>query len=71
MWHNTLNEALITGDVALECWPLGLNLNYNQTARLVHNGLFVSVCRDNRGMYETAISYSSLCEDFFSVVEGI
>lgn len=71
MWHNTLNEALQAGGVDLECWPLGLNLNYNQTGRLVHNGLFVSVCRDNRGMYETAISYASLCENFHSVIEGI
>lgn len=71
MWHNTINQALQAGNVDLGCWPVGENLGYNQTARLVHNGLFVSVCRDDRGMYETAISYESLCENFFSVVEGI
>lgn len=70
-WHNTLNESLIAGGVDLEVWPMGLNLNYNQTARLVSNGVFVSVCRDERGMYETAISYASKCEDFQQVTNGI
>lgn len=70
-WHDTLNQAMIAGNVSLDVWPLGLNLNYNQTARLVCNGLFVSVCRDERGMYETAISYTSQCEDFYNVIEGI
>ena len=71
MWHDTLNAALIAGDVDIGVWPLGLNIGYNQTARLVSDGLFVSVCRDNRGMYETAISYASKCSDFQHVNEGI
>lgn len=70
-WHDTLNQALEAGNVDLAVWPLGLNLNYNQTARLVCNGLFVSVCRDNKGLYETAISYTSQCDDFQSVIDGI
>jgi len=70
-WHNTLNQALIAGNVSLDAWPIGSNLSYNETARLVCNGLFVSVCRDERGMYETAISYTSQCDDFFSVIKGI
>lgn len=70
-WHGTLNQALEAGNVDLVVWPLGLNLNYNQTARIVSNGLFVSVCRDNKGMYETAISYTSQCEDFQQVTAGI
>lgn len=70
-WHDSLNQALEAGNIDLAVWPLGLNLNYNQTARIVSNGLFVSVCRDNKGLYETAISYTSQCEDFQSVIEGI
>lgn len=66
-WEVSVNY----GGVDLAVWPLGLNLNYNQTARLVSNGLFVSVCRDNLGMYETAISYASQCEDFQTVTNGI
>lgn len=71
MQHTTLNQALIAGNVSLDVWPLCLNLNYNQTARIVSNGLFVSVCRFDNGNYETAISYASECEDFTSVIEGI
>lgn len=61
MQHTTLNQALIAGNVSLDVWPLGLNIGYNQTARIVSNGLFVSVCRFENGNYETAISYASQC----------
>lgn len=71
MAHTTLNQALIAGNVDLSIWPTGLNLNYNQTARIVSNGLFVSVCRFANGDYETAISYASHCEDFATVRDGI
>jgi len=60
-WHNTLNEAIGTHTVN---WPLGVNINYNQTVQIVENGLFMSVSRDNRGLYETAITYKSLCQNF-------
>lgn len=71
MAHTTLNQALEAGNVCTSVWPLGLNLNYNQTVRLVSNGLFVSVCRFANGDYETAISYASQCEDFAIVREGV
>lgn len=71
MAHNTLNQALEAGNVCPSVWPLGLNLNYNQTARIVSNGLFVSVCRFENGEYETAISYASQCENFAIVKDGI
>ena len=71
MQHSTLNQALIAGNVSLDVWPLGLNIGYNQTARIVSNGLFVSVCRFENGNYETALSYASQCEDFAHVIDGV
>ena len=71
MQHTTLNHALIAGNVSLDVWPIGLNIGYNQTARIVSNGLFVSVCRFENGNYETAISYASQCEDFQQIIEGV
>ena len=71
MQHPTLNQALIAGGVPLDAWPLGLNIGYNQTARIVRNGIFVSVCRFENGNYETAISYTSQCEDFACVIDGV
>ncbi len=71
MQHTTLNHALIAGNVDIAVWPIGLNIGYNQTARIVSNGLFVSVCRFENGNYETAISYESQCEDFQQIIEGV
>lgn len=68
MYHETLNQALIAGNVDLELWPMGCNIGYGQTARVVSNGLFITVSRDNNGKYETAISYASQCDDFAKVV---
>lgn len=71
MAHTTLNHALQAADIDLAVWPIGFNIGYNQTARIVSNGLFVSVCRFANGDYETAISYASQCEDFQTIVEGV
>lgn len=70
MFHNTLNESLVAGGVPLESWPLGLNIGYEQTARVVTSGLFITVYRDGRGMYEEAISYKTKCDDFQQVIQG-
>jgi hypothetical protein len=71
MTHSTLNQALQAANIDLAIWPMGLNINYNHTARIVSNGLFVSVCRFANGEYETAISYTSQCDDFQSIREGV
>ena len=71
MAHTTLNHALVAAGIDLDVWPMGFNIGYNQTARIVSNGLFVSVCRFANGDYETAISYASQCEDFQTIVEGV
>jgi len=56
---DTLNESLASRDwpdlIAL--WPLGLNINYGETGETVQDGRFISVCRDNNGMYEAPITY--------------
>lgn len=71
MYHKTLNEALEAGGSNLVGkWPLGVNIGYDQTARIVSNGTFITVYRDNRGMYETAISYQSRCEDFVQILRN-
>ena len=68
-FYNTLNEALAATDEKLvELYPAGYNLRYGETIRFVKDGIFVSVYRDERGMYEEAISYESKCEDFVSVI---
>jgi len=69
-FHRTLNEALRAGHpdcVAL--WPLGTNLTYGQSTRLIaETGVLlgkrqtpqyrlISVYRDERGLYETATTY--------------
>jgi len=69
MFHQTLNQALIARDEKLvELWPLGLNIDYNHTAMCVVNGVYMSVYRDDRGVYEEAISYDSKCENFQKVI---
>ena len=68
-FYPTLNQALEATDPDLVAlFPLGWNLNYGQTIRCAKNGVFFSVYRDERGMYEEAIMYYSDCEDFVSIV---
>jgi|LSQX01.1.fsa_nt_gb hypothetical protein len=67
MFHPTLNQALEAAD-AVHLWPLGLNLRYGETGQAVTDGQFVSVYRDERGLYETAIVYASACDNFQRVL---
>ena len=69
MYHETLNQALIAGKVDVALWPMGCNIGYGQTARVVSDGVFISVSRDNIGLYETAISYASQCEDMVRIMD--
>lgn len=67
MYYNTLNDALSSrGDTLVAKWPLGVNIGYGETCRVVVDGVFISVYRDERGLYEEAISYTSKCENFVS-----
>lgn len=66
-WFNTLNEAL-EAEGLVDLWPIGLNLNYGQTIRVVQDGKCLSVYRDERGMYERPVHYASKCENFVQVM---
>jgi hypothetical protein len=58
-WFNTLNEALDSENL-IEYWPLGLNIQYEQTVSFASNGKWISVYRDNTGRYERPIHYATL-----------
>jgi hypothetical protein len=58
-WFNTLNEALESENL-IEYWPLGLNIQYEQTVSFASNGKWISVYRDNTGRYERPIHYATL-----------
>lgn len=68
-FYPTLNQALAATDERLvELFPVGYNLSYEQTIRFVKDGVFASVYRDERGMYEGALTYESKCEDFVQIL---
>ena len=59
----TLNAALAAGHPdCVTLWPLGTNVAYNSTERVSvptgdTYGRIISVYRDERGLYEEAITY--------------
>lgn len=61
-WFPTLNDAL-ESEGLVEYWPLGENINYGETKRFVKDGKFLSVYRDERGMYERPVHYASMMEN--------
>lgn len=68
-FYSTLNQALEATDPSLiSLFPVGYNLCYGQTIRCVKDGVFFSVYRDERGVYEGAIMYDSKCGDFVSII---
>lgn len=69
MYHETLNQALIAGGVDPALWPVGFNLNYGEIGRVASNGTFISVTRFENGRYETAITYTTQCEDFRQAIK--
>ena len=54
----TLNESL-ESEGLVEQWPLGSNINYGDTVRHIVDNTLISVYRDERGMYERPIHYST------------
>ena len=57
-WFPTLNAAL-EAEGLVELWPLGKNINYGETATATASGKYISVYRDERGMYERPIHYAT------------
>jgi hypothetical protein len=60
-WFSTLNEAL-ESESLVDRWPLGLNINYGETQTAVSNGLFISVYRSEKGLYERPVFYKTKME---------
>ena len=61
-FHNTLNESLSANSEKLVAlWDIYQNVAYGETKQIfVEDGKktrLISVYRDSRGMYETALSY--------------
>jgi hypothetical protein len=57
-WFNSLQEALMSESL-VEYWPLGVNIQYNQTIKVVAFGKYISVYRNENGLYERPIHYKT------------
>lgn len=59
-WFDTLNEALDAENI-VELWPMGLNIAYGETAavtvELNSKYHYISVYRDDNGLYERPVHY--------------
>ena len=69
MYHETLNQAIEAAGVDCGLWPISFNLNYGEIGRVASNGTFISVTRFEDGRYETAITYSTQCDDFQQTIK--
>lgn len=58
-FFKTLNESL-ESEGLVEKWPLGSNIGYGETIRHIVDNELISVYRDERGMYERPIHYSTV-----------
>ena len=61
-WFPTLNDAL-ESEGLIELWTTGVNLQYGETRGITAEdgtryGHFISVYRDERGLYERPVHYS-------------
>lgn len=65
-WFNTLNDAL-DAEGLIATWPLGWNMEYGSTKSYASGGRFITVFRDNRGMYERPVHYATLMADTYPV----
>lgn len=61
-WFPTLNDAL-EAEGLVDHWPMGLNINYGETADCVRAGKFITVYRDDAGRYERPVHYATKRED--------
>lgn len=58
-FFKTLNESLESESLVGK-WPLGSNIGYGETVRHIVGNELISVYRDERGMYERPIHYSTV-----------
>lgn len=55
-WFPTLNAAL-ESEGLVHLWPLGTNISYNQSVQVKVEGRFISVYRNDSGLYERPVHY--------------
>ena len=55
-WFETLNAALQSENL-IDCWPIGMNINYGQNLRIITDNELISIYRENNGLYERPIHY--------------
>ena len=58
----TLNDALEAEDLVAH-WPPGVNISYGETVSLASQGKFISVYRDEQGIYERPVHYATKMVD--------
>jgi hypothetical protein len=63
-YFNTLSEALDAE--GLTFWPMALSIKYGETATIAHAGRYISVYRDERGLYERPIHYATQMSDTYA-----
>lgn len=61
-WFPTLNAAL-EAEGLVASWPVGANINYDQTVGLAASGRWISVYRDGAGRYERPVHYATQMHD--------
>lgn len=70
-WHDRLDLALDAGNVSHFFSIVGKPMPYNSILNMWHDGTFATVTRDDRGLYETAISYDTACNDTKSHIQQL
>lgn len=61
-WFPTLNAAL-ESEGLVDRWPVGTNVNYDETVNVVSGGKFITVYRDSAGRYERPVHYATKMQD--------
>lgn len=57
-WFPTLNDAL-EAEGLVAYWPMGVNISYRETVAVASDGRYISVTRDERGLYERPVHYAT------------
>jgi hypothetical protein len=57
----TLSDALDAEGITF--WPMGLAIQYGETAAIVHAGRYISVYRSEQGLYERPVHYATKRDD--------
>ena len=69
-WFPTLNDALDAENLS-HVWPVGLNINYDQTVSISAGGRWITIYRDDTGRYERPVHYATLVPETFPREYGL